>query len=295
MHGKRIFWAVMLIAVNTPTLSAQHWWNRHKTATGSTAVPAEQPAEAITTPSPITDHLAVRASYIIGSVSTDAQVNDTANGQVGTPYSLEQDFGMPDKAHQARAEFVFRLHDRSRLRVGALDLSRKASQVITRQIVFGNQTYRLNERVNSTFDFRMYDFTYTYSFLRTDRFEIAPGIGIHLVQTEGTAVAPGRSVASRESFDFAGPYVTLALDGSWRITRRFSLNARYQTLDVTISDISARIYDLNANVQFRLHKNVAVGAGYQKHSIHMDAPKEDPGGSLQFDIGGPELFLRASF
>ena len=230
-----------------------------------------------------------------GSVHTDAQVNDTANGLAGTPYSAENDLGLPSKAHQLRAEFVFRLHDRSRLRVGALDSSRKASKVITQQIRFGGQTYNVNERVNSTFDFRMFDFTYTYSVLRTDRFEIGPGIGIHLVQGEASAVAPNRSTRSRESFDFAGPYATLALDSTWRFTKRFSFNARYQTLDLTINDISGKIYDLNANLQFRFHKNVAVGAGYQKHSIQLDAPNSDPGGTLLFEVGGPELFLRASF
>jgi hypothetical protein len=285
MHGMRILWLAALVALSAPVFAARGDENQGEDK--------QDAASEITTPSPISDHLAVRASYVNGSVSTNAQVNDTANGQVGTPYSAENDFGMPDKAHQLRAEFIFRLRDRSRLRVGALDSSRQASKIVTRQIVFGNQTYQANERVNSTFDFRMFDFTYTYSLLRTDNFELGPGIGLHFVQGEATALVPTRQ--SRESFDFAGPYATLALDGTWRFTKRFSFNARYQTLDLTINDINGKIYELNANVQFRFHKNVAVGAGYQKHSIEVNAPKENPGGNLKFDIGGPELFLRASF
>ena len=291
MHGKRMIWAAMLVAGSSPAFAAQHWWQRDKAA--GTEAPAPAAAEPVVTPSPITDHFVVRAIAIDGSVHTDAQVNDTRLGLAGTPYSAEQDFGMPDKVRQLRAEFTIRMRERSRLRVGALDLSRQGSAVINQQIRFGNQVYQAGERVNSTFDFRMFDFTYTYSFIRNDRFELGPGLGLHFVQTEATALVPTRQ--SREAFTGAGPYATLALDGSWRFTRRFSFNARYQTLDLTISDVTANIYELNANVQFRFHRNLAVGAGYQKHSIHLDAPKSDPGGVLQFDVGGPEIFLRASF
>jgi hypothetical protein len=279
MHGKRMLWLVVQVAFGAPALAAHA---DHVDA-----------ASQIITPSPITDHFAVRAIYLNGSIQTDGQVNDTANSVSGTPFSAENDFGLPDKAHQMRAEFMFRLRDRGRLRVGAFDSSRQGSQVLTQPIVFGDQTYKANERVNSTFDFRMFEFTYTYSLLRTDSFELGPGLGVHFIQGQTSALVPTRP--SRESVDFAGPQVTLALDGTWRFTPRFSFNARYQALDVTINDISSKIYELSANVQFRIHKNVAVGAGYQNSSFEVDAPKENPGGNLRFAIDGPELFLRASF
>lgn len=248
---------------------------------------------AVTTPSPIADHFAVRASFISGSVSTLAQVNDTAAGVAGTQFSAESDFGLPRRSAQGRAEFLFRLHNRGRLRVSALDLSREGTAQINRVVRYGDQTFQVNERVKTTFDWRGFDLTWLFSFIRNDRFELGTGIGMHFIQAETSAAVAARGV--RESFDGSGPFATLAVDSTWRITRRFSLNARAQTFEVTASSISAKLFDWHADVQFRFHRNVALGAGYQSNYVQLDIADRDPGGSMRFDVAGPELFLRASF
>jgi hypothetical protein len=247
----------------------------------------------VVTPSPIDDHFAFRATLVDGSVSTRAQVNDTAGGTAGTAFSAENDFGLPKDVRQLRAEFMFRLHDRAMLRVSALDLSRHGSVVLNRVVRYGKQNLQINDRVNSLFDWRMFDFTGTYSLLRNDRFELGAGLGMHFIQAESIATVPARGI--RESFDGAGPFVTLALDGTWRISQRFSLNARYQAFDLTVSDVSARLSDAHADLQFRWRPSVAFGLGYQSNNVHLNLPKENPGGSMQLDVSGPELFVRVSF
>jgi hypothetical protein len=249
--------------------------------------------DAAPVPSPITDRFAIRATYVGAGVTTDGQIDDTAGATIGTPFSLENDFGLSDKAHQLRAELMIRLKNRGRLRVSALDVSRRGSVVLNRAIRYGDQNFLLNDRVNSTFDWRMFDLTWTYSVLKTDRFEMGTGLGMHFIQTEATAVVPARN--ARESFDGAGPFVSLAADASWRFTKRFSVNARYQTFDLTISDISARLTDAHADVQFRWKRNLALGVGYQLNDVELSFPNENPGGLMQLKVSGPELFLRASF
>jgi hypothetical protein len=297
MTRTAVFWTVALLALgplaraasgdSTTLAAATPEGDAARVAAGAAAL------ERIKTPSPITDRFAFRAIFFSGSVRTDAQINDTRNGLAGTPYSAERDFGLPDSARQARAEFMFRLRQRGRVRLSTLDLARKASRVMTQRIAFSNQTYQVNERVNSTFDVREFDFTYTYSVLRGDRFELAPGLGFHFIQAEVTAVAPAR--AARATFNSAGAFPTVALDGTWRLTRRFALTARYQFQDIHVGDIASKVDDLHADLQFRWHKNLAVGLGYQSNGIQLDMPTHDPGGALQFKFSGPELFLRASF
>jgi len=245
------------------------------------------------TPSPINDRFAVRGSYFRGSASTDAQIDDTAGGRIGTPFSAEDDFGLADRVSQGRAEFMIRLRERGKLRVGMFDLGRKGTVVLTRAINYGDQTFVVNDRVTSEFDWRMFDVTWTYAFVHNDRFEFGAGLGLHLIQTEASAAAPAR--AARESFDGAGPFTTVAVDGVWRITRRFALSLRAQTLDLTVSDISAMLADYHADVQFRWRPNLAIGVGYQSNRVELAAPLENPAGNMTFDVSGLELFLRASF
>jgi hypothetical protein len=249
--------------------------------------------DGVTTPSPISDHFAVRGSYVLAKVSTDARVDATAAGLSGTPFSAERDLGLKDSSAQGRAEFLFRLRDRGRLRVGAFDLSRKGTVQLQRTLRYGDQTFNINDRVTTEFDWRGFDFTGTYSFFRSDRLELGAGLGLHVLQIDTTATVPARAV--RESFDGSGPFPTVAFDGTWRMTRRFALTARVQGLDVKANSISARLVDWDAGVQFRWFPNLAVGLGYQSNYAHVDIPNEDPGGSVRFDVSGPEVFLRASF
>ena len=248
----------------------------------------------IATPSPIQDHFAVRASYVNGSVHTRAQITDPNIATPGTPFDGEQDLGLSPRNHQARAEFMFRLHNRGRVRVSAMDLSRSGSVILNRTIQYGGQAFQVNERVNTQFDWRQFDVTWLFSFLRSDRFELGTGIGFHFLQTEAAAVAPARA-SSRQSYTGSGPFATLAVDATWRMTRRFSLNARGQTFEVTASSVSAKLADWHADVQFRAHKNLAIGLGYQSNYARLDVADQNPGGSLRFTVAGPEVFLRASF
>jgi hypothetical protein len=261
-------------------------------ATAAAAGESARPASALT-PSPINDRFAVRGSYFRGSASTDAQIDDTAGGRIGTPFSAEDDFGLADSITQGRAEFMIRMRERGKLRVGMFNLDRKATVQLTRVFNYGDQTFVINDRVTSEFNWRMFDLTWTYSFIHNDRFELGAGLGLHVIQTEASAAAPAR--AARESFDGSGPFATVAVDGVWRITRRFALSLRAQTLDLTVSDLSAMLADYHADVQFRWRPNLAIGLGYQSNRVELSAPLENPAGNMSFDVSGPELFLRASF
>jgi hypothetical protein len=257
------------------------------------AVAGRNSPPAASTPSPITDRFAIQAAWWRASASTDARIDNTAGITTGTPFSAEQDLGLPDSLSRAHVEIMVRLKQRGKLRFDMLDLARKGSVVLTRTIRYGGQTYVPGERVNSRFDWRALNFTWTYELLHNDRFEAGLGLGLHLIQAEAVASVPTR--ASRESFDGAGPFATIAGDAALRITRRFALTARAQTFRLTVSDTTGMLADYHADLQFRWRPNLAFGLGYQSNRIELDAPNENPGGNMQFDVSGPELFLRASF
>src|SRR5579872_5078423 len=97
-------------------------------------------------------------------------------------FSAEKDLGLKDKAVQPRVELMARMDQRSRLRFNFFDLPRSGNAELKETIQFGNQTYATGERLHSEVDWRQTDFTYTYSFLRNDRFELGAGLGVHLIQ-----------------------------------------------------------------------------------------------------------------
>jgi hypothetical protein len=134
-------------------------------------------------PSPITDHFALLGIYSYAHVGTNGQVNPT-NG-TGTYFNAEQNLGLSDKAHQGLIELQFRMAERSHVRIDFFDLPRQDTKPLqATQLQFGNALFAQGDDVYTSLSWREMDFTYTYSILKTEHFEVGPGVGLHLIQAE---------------------------------------------------------------------------------------------------------------
>jgi hypothetical protein len=267
-------------------------------ATGALAADApKKPRELLQPPkqtiaSPITDRFALRGSYQQPAVTTDLRY-DASSGALGTELSGEDDLGLDDELNRGSLEMTLRLLERHRIRGEFFQLRRASEATMTGTVRFGEDTYLTTERVVTESDIRFFGLTYTYSFLRAERFEFAAGGGLHLFQVEGMAAVPARRL--QENFDAAGPFPTIAVDGTYRITDRFSLNARAQYFGIGIDDVDGSLGIYHADLQFRAWRSLAIGLGYTKTSLHVDSTDDSFSGRLAVDVKGPEVFLRASF
>ena len=244
-------------------------------------------------PSPITDKFAIRGGILIGTASTNGHVDDPNSAIPGTPISFEQDLGLTPDVHQGRVEFIFRLRERSRVRVDMWELNRSAVATPKSDIVFGDVTLTPADVVNSNFDWRQIDVTYTYSLLRGRRYELGLGLGAHAIQGEADTRVWARAV--HESFTGAGPFATVAIDGTWLISQRYSLNARAQYMSLNFNSNSGALGDYHVDLQYRWRPNLAFGLGYESTHAHVEVRNSDPNGEMTLDVHGGELFVRASF
>jgi hypothetical protein len=256
-------------------------------AAADDAYPAPQPNA-----SPISDHFALSGIYFLGHASTTGYINPS-NGLAGTYFSAEHDLGVTDQAYQPRIEIMFRLEQRGRLRVDFFDLRRNGDVFVDRNIQFGNVTFLTGDQVQSSFNWRQMDLTYTYSFLRNERFELGAGLGVNLIEAEASAQIPG--TPNRADFTGATVFATLAFDGTWAISRFWSLNARAQYLDLSTGSISGALGEYHADVQYRWRRNVAFGLGYDRLLADLTVRDHNPSGLLDLMIRGPQAFVRVSF
>ncbi len=246
----------------------------------------------VTIASPITDRFSVRGSYQQPSVSSALRY-DSSTGQRGTDLSGEGDLGLDDQLNKGNLELMFRMLDRHRIRGEFFQLKRGGEALMLRPVRFGDDTYLVSDRVVTETDIRFFGLTYTYSFLKAERFEFSGGFGLHLFQVDGLASVPARRLEER--LDAAGPFPTVAVDGSYRITPRFSLNARAQYFGVGIDAFDGSLGVYHADLQFRAWRNLALGLGYTKTSLRVDSTDESFAGRLAVDVKGPEAFVRVSF
>ena len=98
-----------------------------------------------------------------------------------------------------------------------------------------------------------------------------------------------------ETFDGAGPFGTVAIDGTLLMSQRWSFNVRAQYLSLNFNSNSGALGDYHADVQYRWRPNLAFGLGYESTHAHVVVNNSNPNGEMTFDVRGGELFVRASF
>jgi hypothetical protein len=245
-----------------------------------------------TLPGPITDRLALRGMYYGSAIATTVRY-DSAAGVPGTLLAAEDSLGLADNLDQGAVDLVFRMLERHRIRADYQQQTRNGDLVIDAPIQFGNDSFLSGERVVSHMDLRRFGLAYTYSLVRNDKLEVGLGLGINLLQLEGSLEAPARFV--REQLDGAGPFPTLAMDATWQFMRRFSVNAAVQFLAGDLGEVEGSYSAVSADVQFRPLRNLAVGAGFARTRYRIDSTDPDTAGYFKLRYQGPQLFLRVSY
>ncbi|HZO22776.1 MAG TPA: hypothetical protein VFB37_09770 [Steroidobacteraceae bacterium] len=245
------------------------------------------------TPSPITDRFSIRGTFFDPSFNTTLRVDSKTNGTMGTPVSAENDLGMPARRPQGRMELMFRLRKRNKLRVDYFETSRSGTQVLARQIAFGDETFNAGDLATSSLDWRSFNLTYTYSVIRTDRLEIGTGLGLHLLEAQAQGAVPARQL--QQDVSGAGAFPTIPLELIWRISRRFALTARGQYFHIAHNGSAGSLGDYHADVQYRWAPNFAIGAGYSELRYMLEVNDASFPGSFRMNVRGPEAFVRVSF
>ena len=247
------------------------------------------------TPSPITDHFYIRGTFYDPQVRTHLRVDPSqaAPGVTGTPVNGENNLGLPDRLRQGRVEFMFRLRERSKVRVDYFEADRSGSKVLANDVVFGNQTFAGGQRTQTSLDWRQFDITYTYSLVRNDRFEVGTGVGIYFLQVDAIGQVPAQN--QRQEVTAATPFPALPLDLTWRISSRWAATVRGAYLKATLSGFRGWYADSHEDIQYRWNPNLAIGLGYAAIRTSLTRRGGSFPGAFAMSISGPEAFVRFSF
>jgi hypothetical protein len=245
--------------------------------------------------SPITDHFYIRAAFYSPKYNTSFRVDPTnaPPGTTGTPVNAENDLGLAHREQQGVVDFMFRLRDRNKVQVGYFETNRSGSQVLANDIVFGNQTFPAGQLAQTTFDLQQFNITYTYSFIRNNRFEVGSGLALYFLQIDVIGAVPAQGL--RQEVTAATPFPALPLDLTWCLSSRWAATARAAYLKVNTHNLGGWYLDTHADIEYRWVNNFAVGAGYA--SIRTDLTHRNGSfpGVVNLTISGPQVFVRFSF
>jgi hypothetical protein len=244
--------------------------------------------------SPTEERVRLSLGVVRLSNNTNLQLNSSGDVQ-GTPVNAEDVFALDKSNYEAKIQAMVRAGERHRLRFDYFSLDRSGSSTVTQPIVFRDVVLQPGDPLNSDLSIRTFGITYGYSFLHSDKYEVAATIGISDADISARARVQTATRHVDQTEDQAGPVPTIGLDATYVVSKRFYIDGRAQYLKVRVDDLdgSLGIYELDA--LYRLRPNVSFALGYSIFRANLISRQTKQAGFFDFNSKGPEFFVRIAF
>src|ERR1700690_1588043 len=244
--------------------------------------------------SPTEDRVRLSLGVARYSNQTNIQI-DSSTGVPGTPVNAEDQFGLDKADYEAKIQAMVRVGEPNRLPFDYFSLDRSGQATVNEPIIFRDVVLQPGDPLNSDLSIRTFGITYGYSFLHSDRYEVAATIGVSDTDISARARVQTQTRHVDQTEDQAGPVPTLGLDATYVVSKRFYVDGRAQYLKVRVDDLDGTlgIYELDA--LYRLRPNISFALGYTMFRANLISAQTKQAGFFNFNSKGPEFFVRIAF
>lgn len=235
--------------------------------------------------------------------STSAAIGLQGASRPPGSISPEEDLGLDSSLSVGRLDGYWRFADRHRLGFGYYNLNRSGSTVLNKNVgpieiprLGVNDTILAGSNVSSESKWQVYILSYGYSFYKTDKVEIAGKLGVNVARIgttiSGTLLTQNSGVLFNETAgsDVTAPLPVIAVSGDWALDERWRLKGALGGFKAKVSGVKATVTDASVAAEYRVLRNFGVGGGYSLLRVTGDVDKSNYFGSLDWRIGGWQLY-----
>jgi len=227
--------------------------------------------------------------------NTNIQVGITGTVR-GTDIDFEDDLGFTKSSVTVLGDVQWRAARRSRFDFSYYFINRKSTHTLDRDIVFGEDTFHVNNQVQSFFNTPIFRFSYGYALLAKPKFEAGLLVGLHVVGTK-VGMSSNGAVSGEVSTDFniTAPLPDFGIWGGYEFNKHLAINAEADYFALTINDITGRIVAYDISLTYRILEPFRVSLGYSGLNCKVDAIKENLTGHFKWGYNGPALTATYTF
>jgi hypothetical protein len=245
--------------------------------------------------SPTDERVRLSLGVMRVSSTTDLRLDSSA-GVPGTPINGENDLGLDSSDYEPKFQAMVRIGERNRLRFDYFTLDRTGQTTVTGPpIVFRNVVLPTGYPVGSDLSLRTLGVSYEYSFLHSEKYEVAATIGINDTDVSARARISTQSLHVDQREDQAGPIPSLGLDATYVVSKRFYFDGRAQYFKIAVDSADGTLSLFEVDALYRFRPNVSFALGYSSTRADVDSRKPSNSGYFDFNSKGPEFFVRVAF
>jgi hypothetical protein len=245
---------------------------------------------------PLTDRFSVSLGTFLLDSSTQIRVDGDASN--GTEFDAERTLGLHD-SDRFRLDGYWRFADRHRLRLLYFDTKRSEENIIDTELRVGDTVFPVNAQINSSFDTKVTELAYEYTFLKRENYEVAASFGIHDLRfelnVEAFRTGAGEPLSLERAVNANGPLPVIGARGTWRLSKRFYLDGQAQFFRISLDPYDGRLEDYTFSIVWQAFKHVGLGVGYNQFVTRLDVSDDRFDGRLRWEYDGMRIFLTGSF
>ena len=246
-----------------------------------------------------------RFTLIIGTFLSSFDTNlriDNASMQ-GTPINFADDLGGDRETAGAWAgvEWRFAPHHRFGLNYSRLKLS--GLRTATRQIRIGDEVFPVGATVSSELKLTLMPALYSWSFLKSERDELAATVGLHWsslsFKAQGSSSLGTQDPSADVSANADIPLPLLGLRWDHHFSQRWSAGLQGGAFALKFGkdalDVQGGIWSAAAYAEYRFSPHLGLGLTIEGLHVNVDLSSRSWAGAIEYDYWGPQLYLKARF
>jgi hypothetical protein len=198
----------------------------------------------------------------------------------GTEFNTEDTFGGDRDRTTLYGEGIWRFAKRHRLGLKLFQISRDREHTTDRDLVISDTTVPAGTDLRSKSDLTFFIADYRYSFMKTEKLELAGSLGVFggYYRFRFSATTPPTDV--RKSVVIPVPVVGASVD--YYPGQRWTLSAFLQGLSLNFDNADSRVYVIGASAEYAVLKNLGLGVALLRDSINLEASKSNFSGKIGF-------------
>jgi len=220
----------------------------------------------------------------------DSQIRISNNQGQGTLIDLEDDLGLDDSIVSFRIQGHYRFNPEHRFIYSYIDVTRDASNVVKRDIIFDDKVFPADSLVAADFSVQLFKLLYAYSFFQNNKIDLSFSTGVVGFDLDAKLDSP--LVEQEEDSSFL-PLPVVGLRGIYAYNRKLVMTADIDYFRINEDNAEAEVIDWSLAIEYDVFKRIALGLSYG--SFNLDGEKKDDNDKFDFDIEGLFIYSKFSF
>ncbi len=246
--------------------------------------------------------LTVSAGVFLSKIDSTARVDSSSLG-VGTDVDLEDDLGLNEDETTFWGNVTWRFAENHRISAGYFQFKRDAGATAKGDLQIGDEIFPAGASLSTEFKLEVVPITYTYSFMKEDKYEFGGSIGLHWntmnFDVGRSASLGGADADANVNADATAPMPLFGLLFDYHFTPKWTVGTHGEIFFIDINNdnfsFSGTITNLRLHTEYWFFNNFGIGAAINWFALDVDVDDSDWKGEMDYQYWGPQVYACIRF